>query len=92
MTKPSATWAAIALGHMGPKAEQAVPVLSATLKDRRHGRGHGVGVGLGQIGLDAKDAVPALTEAVQGDNPGMRSGPPSRWCSTARRAGRQPRS
>src|SRR5262249_4162142 len=65
------SYAAEALGQMGPSAAPAVSALTAILKHKDPRSRHMAAQGLGGIGFMALSAVPALKEALTDDDPDM---------------------
>lgn len=65
--------AAIALGDLGPSAADAVPALSAALKDPYWAMRVNAANALGSIGPAAAAAVPALSEALKDPEPRVQS-------------------
>ena len=57
--------AAGALGHIGPAAKDAVPALTALLRDKDWGARFAAARALGGIGPPASNAVPALTQLLK---------------------------
>jgi serine/threonine protein kinase len=61
-------WAAVALGHLGPSAKDAVTALRAALKNTMSGIRDWAAAALGGIGPDARDAIPDLVGALKDES------------------------
>jgi serine/threonine protein kinase/HEAT repeat protein/Tfp pilus assembly protein PilZ len=61
-------WAAVALGHLGPSAKDAVTALRAALKNTMSGIRDWAAAALGGIGPEASDAIPDLVGALKDES------------------------
>ncbi len=59
------SWAAHALGEVGPDARDAVPALLKLITNREEGCRNSSCIALAHIGPPAKDALPALRNALK---------------------------
>ena len=65
-------WTAQAIGWMGPEAVEAVPALIALLASEEEGSRNGACIALRGIGTAARDALPALRQALSDPSPDVR--------------------
>jgi serine/threonine protein kinase/HEAT repeat protein/Tfp pilus assembly protein PilZ len=61
-------WAAVALGHLGPAAKDAVAALRAALKNSMSGIRDWAAAALGGIGPEAREAIPDLVGALKDES------------------------